>query len=148
VASFRDNSSTRWWLSLSEGVAFGVLLFVGSWALLGENGFGGALIGYCLTWVWLCVIRAGRARRRLVTIWTTPPYRLSIDDEGIAAISEGGSLWRRWNRVSKLVVRREWVTIVFDGLETLTIPESAFGDEERREKWLSYVSARVPVPTE
>src|SRR5690349_1985863 len=119
---FKDKSRRRWWLSLGEGVGFGLVLFLGSWAVLGENGLFGAYAGYCLSLLWMCVIRAGRMRKRLATIWTSPPYRLSIDEEGLSATSEGGSLWRSWNRVSKLVERPEWVTIVYDGLESLTIP--------------------------
>jgi hypothetical protein len=148
TAVLRADSRRAWWLSAGEGVIFGLVLYVGSFELLGPNGLTGAILGYCLTWLWLCVVRAGRIRRRVKSIWTAPPYRLSVDEKGMLAASDGGTYWRSWDRVSKLIAREEWVGVAFDGLETLAIPQAAFPDAEARGAWLGYVRGHIAAPTE
>ncbi|HEY1606173.1 MAG TPA: hypothetical protein VGF77_11330 [Allosphingosinicella sp.] len=140
-AALVGTTRPHWWASLAEGILFGLILIAASALLAGRNGLIGAFLGYVFTWTWLCLIRSVRVRHRLRAMWNVPPYLLSLDDCGVTAASESGSVRRAWSRATNLIERPEWVAIVFDGLEVLAVPASSFPSAEAREDWLRYARA-------
>ena len=138
-------SAEYFWPALGRGVGFAILFLAIVMIVFGPEMLPAAAFGYICSTVWLCRFERQRGLRMIARMWTAPAYRLDVDEAGLSAKSDGGSFWRRWDRATRLVERDDYVTIAFDGLETLTIPTSCFGSPEAREAWLAYVRGRVPA---
>ena len=133
------------WPSLGRSIAFAILFLAAAGLLFGSDGLPAAGFGYVCAYLWVCVFEQRRALRRVAGMWTSPAYKLEVDADGLSAKSDGGTFWRRWERATRLLERDEYVTIAFDGLETLTIPSGCFGSPDAREAWLGYVRGRIPA---
>lgn len=139
------SSADDFWPALGRGLGVAILFLAAALIVFGGNGLPAAAFGFLCAYLYFCLFLQRGALRKVAKMWTAPAYSLGVDEEGLSARSEGGNFWRRWERATRLVERGDYVTIAFDGLETLTIPTTCFGSPEGRETWLAYVREHIPV---